>query len=245
MAQGNRMAIARHLAKVSGLLRHKGLVALLKSSDSRFSHAFIGALHHKLSANFMRQLKYTTDLTVRECVAMSEAELLNHVADTIQHSALALEPSLKKSAFSFKVPRKSTFMSESFSALKDTDQLRYDLAELNAGGYLISGMSIYATEVLYQLRVFIVASHVLRTETHIPFYERLLKHALDKGADYWLRSQYHLDVLVHDYDLCCHPESQLLAVGLERNYISSMVAIEGGLVSVSDLEAKDMDILLV
>lgn len=236
--------IAQHLASVSGLIRHKGFLALLGKHESRFNHFFIGELQSKMVASLMRQLGHGLDVPLRELTTMGRSEVLACVADALAQSALALNGNLKKSAFTFKVPRKASFIEEAMALVKDSDQLRYDLAELNGNGNRITGMSAYATDFLYEIRSFVVASYVLRIDTNINFYERLLQYTLDKGRSYWLDSLYYRDVLVHDFDTCRSPNNRLVAIGLEQSYVSSCLATEGGLMGISDLKARGLDILV-
>lgn len=211
--QSDFLSLGIYLHNVAGLIQHRSFHRLLRTLNSRFEGEDSTIAHQKIVASLLNRLQsaipyeYETELRrarVKEMTAQDWSLLTDIIAGRFKSLADKLtDYQLTAKQTKFSVPHKSDFYTQAL----DIMQYQHQCANIQSltylkspDGWMVSPESVnYISDVLFEVRSFVVAMSVLEFETPYLSFEKVLQWSFEQPESFWLKASPY-DLLVHDYD---------------------------------------------
>ena len=237
--QPDFLSLGTYLHNVAGIIQHRSFHRLLRKLKSRFDGENSSIAHEKLVASLLNRLQsaipyeYETDLRRTRATQMTDSNwslITDIIAGRIQNLADKLtDYQLTAKQAKFSVPRDSDFYTQALDVMQYKKQCSniQSLTYLKSpDGWRFCTESVnYISDVLFEVRSFVVAMSVLERETDYSSFEAVLKWAFEQPESFW-RQAYPYDLLVHDYDAIRRAENRHGYIRVCKTHLSTYFSEE-------------------
>lgn len=242
MSTSNFKDLVVFLHQAAGAIKHPSFKSLLQepAKHSRFPFEATEIVHFKLAEDLHRTLnsytrfngRYKTSVRnyfflsdeIMSCLLEATSQLLTELADSFPGVSVS-----KKDA-TFSVPRGKEFTT-AVNELMDYDTYWArikTLTDMNQPGDKPTSLPLnYVTDVLFQIRHFVLAMNTLQEHTGVATYERVLQYAfVERNAAYWIKA-FPFDLLAHDRDSLAREDLKINSIYIKTSHVSTRFQSSG------------------